>query len=40
MTMKRSAGRRETNAIWRDPDRPPNFVKLWAEFLAQFRDAG
>ena len=26
--------RSEINAIWRDPDRPPNFVKL----LDQFRD--
>ena len=31
--------RRLQNAILRDPDRPPNFLKLRAEFLAQFRDA-
>ena len=32
--------RRMQNAILRDPDRPPNFVKLWRQFLAQFRDGG
>ena len=32
--------RREQNAILRDPDRRSNFVKLWNQLLAQFRDAG
>ena len=31
--------RGEINALWRDPERPPGFLKLLDRFLAQFREA-